>query len=73
MAGSLSTRTYGSVIAMLSSVGHSASLYPLQGTPFASFPSTASCDLASHFDANNIIINLTFCTHFFDGCVYQLN
>ncbi|KAF8227851.1 endo-1,3(4)-beta-glucanase [Tricholoma matsutake] len=31
------------------------------GTPFANFPSTTSCDLASHFDQNNIIINLTFC------------
>ena len=31
-----------------------------QGTPAAYFPNTY-CDLASHFDANNIIINLTFC------------
>lgn len=38
--------------------------YPLQGTPFANFPSTTSCDLASHFDENNIIINLTLCTRF---------
>ncbi|KAG6835745.1 hypothetical protein H0H93_015046 [Arthromyces matolae] len=30
------------------------------GTPTAYFPNT-SCDIASHFDANNIIINLTFC------------
>ncbi|KAG2160252.1 glycoside hydrolase family 16 protein [Suillus bovinus] len=30
------------------------------GTPAAYFPNTY-CDLASHFDANNIIINLTFC------------
>ncbi|KAH0835784.1 hypothetical protein J3R83DRAFT_9627 [Lanmaoa asiatica] len=30
------------------------------GTPAAYFPST-DCDLATHFDANNIIINLTFC------------
>ncbi|KAG1765439.1 glycoside hydrolase family 16 protein [Suillus occidentalis] len=32
----------------------------LWGTPAADFPNTY-CDLASHFDANNIIINLTFC------------
>ncbi|KAG1725581.1 glycoside hydrolase family 16 protein [Suillus paluster] len=32
----------------------------LWGTPAANFPNT-DCDLASHFDANNIIINLTFC------------
>ena len=32
----------------------------LQGTPTAYFPNT-DCDIASHFDANNIIINLTFC------------
>lgn len=38
-------------------------LYSFQGTPFANFPSTTSCDLASHFDQNNIIINLTFCTY----------
>ncbi|EGN97297.1 glycoside hydrolase family 16 protein [Serpula lacrymans var. lacrymans S7.3] len=30
------------------------------GTPAAYFPDT-DCDLATHFDANNIIINLTFC------------
>ncbi|KAI0087574.1 putative laminarinase [Irpex rosettiformis] len=30
------------------------------GTPTANFPNT-SCDIASHFDANNIIINLTLC------------
>ncbi|KAF8556871.1 2 beta-glucanase [Imleria badia] len=30
------------------------------GTPVAHFPNT-QCDLATHFDANNIIINLTFC------------
>ncbi|KAH7908753.1 glycoside hydrolase family 16 protein [Hygrophoropsis aurantiaca] len=30
------------------------------GTPAAYFPNT-DCDLATHFDANNIIINLTFC------------
>ncbi|KAK0466920.1 endo-beta-glucanase [Desarmillaria tabescens] len=30
------------------------------GTPFAYFPSN-SCSLASHFSAQNIIINLTFC------------
>jgi len=30
------------------------------GTPAAYFPST-DCDLASHFNANNIIINLTLC------------
>ncbi|KAF7975332.1 hypothetical protein HWV62_9769 [Athelia sp. TMB] len=30
------------------------------GTPTAYFPNT-DCDIASHFDANNIIINLTFC------------
>ncbi|PFH48249.1 glycoside hydrolase family 16 protein [Amanita thiersii Skay4041] len=30
------------------------------GTPTALFPNT-SCDLASHFSQNNIIINLTFC------------
>ncbi|KAG1777267.1 glycoside hydrolase family 16 protein [Suillus placidus] len=30
------------------------------GTPAAYFPNTY-CDLASHFDANNIIINLTLC------------
>lgn len=34
-----------------------------QGTPTAFFPNT-QCDIASHFDANNIIINLTFCTWF---------
>ncbi|KAJ8591346.1 glycoside hydrolase family 16 protein [Rhizopogon salebrosus TDB-379] len=32
----------------------------LWGTPAANFPNT-DCDLESHFDANNIIINLTFC------------
>ncbi|KAG9312761.1 glycoside hydrolase family 16 protein [Chiua virens] len=32
----------------------------LWGTPAAYFPNT-DCDLATHFDANNIIINLTFC------------
>ena len=30
------------------------------GQPTAIFPNT-DCDIASHFDANNIIINLTFC------------
>ncbi|OJA16778.1 hypothetical protein AZE42_03308 [Rhizopogon vesiculosus] len=30
------------------------------GTPAANFPNT-DCDLETHFDANNIIINLTFC------------
>ncbi|KAI0341217.1 endo-beta-glucanase [Trametopsis cervina] len=30
------------------------------GTPTAYFPNT-SCDINSHFDANNIIINLTLC------------
>nr|2CL2_A Chain A, PUTATIVE LAMINARINASE [Phanerodontia chrysosporium]2W39_A Chain A, PUTATIVE LAMINARINASE [Phanerodontia chrysosporium]2W52_A Chain A, PUTATIVE LAMINARINASE [Phanerodontia chrysosporium] len=30
------------------------------GTPTAFFPNT-NCDIGSHFDANNIIINLTFC------------
>ncbi|PSS37150.1 hypothetical protein PHLCEN_2v1023 [Hermanssonia centrifuga] len=30
------------------------------GTPAAFFPNT-SCDIGSHFDQNNIIINLTFC------------
>ncbi|KAN0078477.1 glycoside hydrolase family 16 protein [Tylopilus felleus] len=30
------------------------------GTPAAYFPNS-DCDLATHFDANNIIINLTFC------------
>jgi len=30
------------------------------GTPSALFPNS-QCDLASHFNANNIIINLTFC------------
>ncbi|KAG9086329.1 hypothetical protein FS749_003706, partial [Ceratobasidium sp. UAMH 11750] len=30
------------------------------GTPFASFVNT-SCDIASHFGPENIIINLTFC------------
>lgn len=30
------------------------------GTPTAFFPNT-DCDIGSHFDANNIIINLTFC------------
>ncbi|KAH7910214.1 glycoside hydrolase family 16 protein [Hygrophoropsis aurantiaca] len=30
------------------------------GTPAAYFPNT-DCDLATHFDASNIIINLTFC------------
>ncbi|KAL0949940.1 hypothetical protein HGRIS_009965 [Hohenbuehelia grisea] len=30
------------------------------GTPVAFFPNT-QCDLASHFQENNIIINLTFC------------
>ncbi|KNZ74687.1 putative glycosidase C21B10.07 [Termitomyces sp. J132] len=30
------------------------------GTPTAYFPNT-NCDIASHFDANNIVINLTFC------------
>ncbi|THH00791.1 hypothetical protein EW026_g1791 [Hermanssonia centrifuga] len=30
------------------------------GTPTASFPNT-DCDIGSHFDENNIIINLTFC------------
>lgn len=37
-------------------------VYSLQGTPFANFPNTTNCDLASHFDENNIIINLTLCT-----------
>ncbi|KAG6835744.1 hypothetical protein H0H93_015045 [Arthromyces matolae] len=32
----------------------------LWGIPTAYFPNT-QCDLKSHFDANNIIINLTFC------------
>jgi hypothetical protein len=31
------------------------------GEPAAYFPSTSTCDLASEFNANNIIINLTFC------------
>ncbi|EKM55093.1 glycoside hydrolase family 16 protein [Phanerochaete carnosa HHB-10118-sp] len=31
------------------------------GTPTAFFPSTADCDVGAQFDANNIIINLTFC------------
>ena len=31
------------------------------GTPSASFPNT-DCDIASEFDPNNIIINLTFCS-----------
>ncbi|KAI0314133.1 hypothetical protein OF83DRAFT_1085866 [Amylostereum chailletii] len=31
-----------------------------QGTPMASFPNT-SCDIDSHFNTANIIINLTFC------------
>jgi hypothetical protein len=31
-----------------------------QGTPAANFPNT-SCNIAQFFDANNIIINLTFC------------
>lgn len=31
-----------------------------QGTPTALFPNN-QCDIGSHFDANNIIINLTFC------------
>jgi len=30
------------------------------GTPFANFPNT-SCNLASEFGPNNIVINLTFC------------
>lgn len=31
------------------------------GTPWAWWPNTASCNLASHFNGNNIIINLTLC------------
>ncbi len=34
----------------------------LQGTPSAYFPNT-QCDIASHFKAHNIIINLTFCEY----------
>ncbi|KAI0314130.1 glycoside hydrolase family 16 protein [Amylostereum chailletii] len=43
------------------------------GTSFAYFPNT-SCDIASHFNAANIIINLTFCGNWAgqsysnDGC-----
>ncbi|KAH9475564.1 putative glycosidase C21B10.07 [Psilocybe cubensis] len=39
------------------------------GTPAAFFPSTSSCDLAEHFEENNIIINLTLCGDF-AGAVY---
>ncbi|GLB43086.1 putative glycoside hydrolase family 16 protein [Lyophyllum shimeji] len=38
------------------------------GTPSAYFPNT-SCDIASHFSQNNIIINLTFCGDW-AGAVY---
>jgi len=31
------------------------------GIPSAHFPCTSSCDIASEFGSNNIIINLTFC------------
>jgi hypothetical protein len=40
------------------------------GTPSANFPNT-SCDFASEFDANNIIINLTFCSLAFFFFVYS--
>nr|AHI42991.1 endo 1,3-beta glucanase [Phanerodontia chrysosporium] len=38
------------------------------GTPTALFPNT-NCDIGSHFDQNNIIINLTFCGDW-AGAVY---
>ncbi|GJE92266.1 glycoside hydrolase family 16 protein [Phanerochaete sordida] len=38
------------------------------GTPTAFFPNT-DCDIGSHFDENNIIINLTFCGDW-AGAVY---
>ncbi|KAH8118462.1 hypothetical protein DFH11DRAFT_1502630 [Phellopilus nigrolimitatus] len=31
------------------------------GTPDAHFPSTTSCDFATHFDAHQIVFDLTFC------------
>lgn len=31
------------------------------GTPYAIFPSSSTCNLASHLGSNNIIINLTLC------------
>ncbi|KAG1747521.1 glycoside hydrolase family 16 protein [Suillus occidentalis] len=31
------------------------------GIPAANFPNSTECDIQSHFGANNIIINLTFC------------
>ncbi|KAG2050252.1 glycoside hydrolase family 16 protein [Suillus hirtellus] len=31
------------------------------GTPAANFPNNTECDIQSHFQGNNIIINLTFC------------
>lgn len=39
------------------------------GTPTANFPSSASCNLASHFGPNNILINLTLCGDW-AGAVY---
>lgn len=43
------------------------------GTPFAFFPSTASCNLPSYFGPHRIVINLTLCTFFsIDLCAVVL-
>lgn len=42
------------------SAAHVRADLPSQGEPVALFPNT-SCDLDTHFGANNIIINLTLC------------
>lgn len=52
-------RNAGNVPAEVRSGGNSINT-DTWGTPTAFFPNT-QCDIASHFDAHNIIINLTFC------------
>ncbi|EIN06365.1 endo-1,3(4)-beta-glucanase-like protein [Punctularia strigosozonata HHB-11173 SS5] len=42
------------------------------GTPYASFPSTSTCDLEAKFGENNIIINLTLCGDW-AGAVFTSN
>ena len=58
-AGSINTSNWVTSIIIPAMWRRSLTMW--QGTPTAFFPNT-QCNIASDFDANNIIINLTFCT-----------
>lgn len=55
------SRNDNSVPAAVKSADSSLSPDDSWGLPEARFPSTASCDFSSHFNAHQIVFDLTFC------------